>query len=224
MRSLGAGYLSVALAYRDALTTIRAVRPRVFLAVTLGIVLLGVGLLGAACSDDSDSSSAPEESEHLPPNDFDELAERFDPQLEPLGLRLTRGALVDTDGGYEVSDTGRHLAVYVEPTDAYTTADYTEGIVTTAQVFLPVVFDRWDRLETFDVCQEPLPGEDDRREPPPVTQLYVARDEAAAVDWDTVTLTELIAAATPSPRTFRLYVAPEVMADPAYAEAATPAS
>jgi hypothetical protein len=187
-------------------------------------VVLGIGLLGAACSDAADSGSASDESERLPPNDFDELAEMFDPRLEPLGLRLTRGALVDTDGGYEVSDTGRHLAVYVEPTGEYTTADYTEGIVTTAEVFLPEVFERWDLLETFDVCQEPLPGEDDRREPPPVTQLYVARDEAAAVDWETVTLTELIAAATPSPGTFRLYVAPAVMSDPAYAEAATQAS
>ena len=60
-----------------------------------------------------------------------------------------------------------------------------------AQAFLPEVFERWDELRTFDVCQEPLPGEDDRKEPPPVTQLFGTRAEAADVDWQTVTLAEL---------------------------------
>ncbi|HEX6311128.1 MAG TPA: hypothetical protein VF152_05845 [Acidimicrobiia bacterium] len=196
-------------------------RPRV-----LVVALLALGLL-AACSDDSGSGpegSGSERAERLPPNDFDQLAEMFDPELAPLGLRLTRGALVDTDGGYEVSDTGRHLAVYVEPVGDYTPADYVDGIVTTAQVFLPDVFERWDRLETFDVCQEPLPSDDDREEPPPVTQLYVARADAAAVEWETTTLPELVAATTPSSPSFRLYVAPAIASDPAYLEAAGAAS
>ncbi|MGH8982348.1 MAG: hypothetical protein ACRDY6_00520 [Acidimicrobiia bacterium] len=178
------------------------------------LLLLTVAL-GAACSD----SSEPAADEHLPTNDFEELAEMFDEELEPLGLRMTRGALVDTSDGYEESDTGRHLAVYVEPTEEYTTADYADGIVPSAQVFLPAVFERWDRLETFDVCQEPLPGTDDRKEPPPVTQLYVSRDEADAIEWETVDLAELMDAAEPPQRDFRLYVSPTVASDPGIIEA-----
>src|SRR5680860_1291267 len=154
-----------------------------------------------------------------PPDDFAGLAAMFDDGLERLGLQMTRGALVDTTGGYEESDTGRHLAVYVEPTAEYTTADYTDGIVPSAQVFLPEVFERWDRLETFDVCQEPLPGADDRKEPPPVTQLYVSREEADAIDWETVGLAELVDAAQPARRDFRLYDAPAVTSDPSFTEA-----
>ena len=168
-----------------------------------------------ACSSDDSEPAA----EHLPPNDFEELAAMFDDELEPLGLQMTRGALVDTTGGYEESDTGRHLAVYVEPTGEYTTADYADGIVPSAQVFLPEVFERWDRLETFDVCQEPLPGDDDRKEPPPVTQLYLSREEAAEIGWATVDLAELVAATEPARRDFRLYVADPVASDPSYAAA-----
>ncbi len=193
---------------RRGVDSIAAVRTRITL------LLLTVAL-GAACSD----SSEPAADEHLPTNDFEELAEMFDEELEPLGLRMTRGALVDTSDGYEESDTGRHLAVYVEPTEEYTTADYADGIVPSAQVFLPAVFERWDRLETFDVCQEPLPGTDDRKEPPPVTQLYVSRDEADAIEWETVDLAELMDAAEPPQRDFRLYVSPTVASDPGIIEA-----
>jgi hypothetical protein len=185
-------------------------RPRAFVALLLALAL------AAACSSDD---SEPAVDEHLPPNDFEQLAEMFDDELEPLGLRMTRGALVDTSDGYEESDTGRHLAVYVEPTGEYTTADYVDGIVPSAQVFLPEVFERWDRLETFDVCQEPLPGADDRKEPPPVTQLYVSSEEADAIAWETVRLAELVAAAEPARREYRLYVSPAVTSDPAFTEA-----
>lgn len=184
------------------------------------ILTVVVATIGSACSDDSGSVSDPvDDAAPLPPNDFEQLAELFDPELRPLGLRLTRGALVDTDDGYEVSDTGRHLAVYVEPTGEYTTADFVDGIVPSAQVFLPEVFERWPRLETFDVCQEPLPADDDREEPPPVTQLYLSRSDSERFDWKTVTLPELIAAAEGAGPEFRLYAAPTVRSDPAYAEA-----
>jgi hypothetical protein len=166
---------------------------------------------GAACGSDGT------EERSLPPNDFEQLADIFDAELKPLGLKLTRGALIDTSNGrYRPSDTGRHLAVYVEPTGEYTTADYAEGIVPSAQVFLPEVFERWDELETFDVCQEPLPGVDDRREPPPVTQLFLSRAEARDLDWKTVTLAELLAAEQPARESFTLYVAPEVTDDPSW--------
>jgi len=179
-------------------------------ALVLVPLLLVAALSGAACASDNEERS-------LPPNDLEQLADIFDPELEPLGLKLTRGALIDTgEGRYRPSDTGRHLAVYVEPSGEYTPAEYAEGIVPSAQVFLPAVFDRWPDLKTMDVCQEPLPGEDDRKEPPPVTQLYVSRAEASDVDWERVTLTELLASTEPARETFRLYVAPEVTSDPSW--------
>jgi len=177
----------------------------------LALLLLVAVIAGAACASDAG------EARSLPPNDFEELAAIFDSQLEPLGLKLTRGALIDTrEGRYRESDTGRHLAVYVEPTGDYTPAEYAEGIVPSAQVFLPDVFERWDELKTFDVCQEPLPGVDDRKEPPPVTQIYVSRAEARDLDWNTVTLAELLAAEEPSRESYRLYVAPEITNDPSW--------
>lgn len=185
----------------------------------LALLVLAVAAVAVAATACSSGDPEPAADEHLPPNDFDELAEMFDDELEPLGLRMTRGALVDTSDGYEESDTGRHLAVYVEPTGEYTTADYADGIVPSAQVFLPEVFERWDRLETFDVCQEPLPGADDRKEPPPVTQLYVSREEADAIEWETVGLAELLDAGQPARQDYRLYISPAVTSDPAFTEA-----
>jgi hypothetical protein len=176
----------------------------------LVLLVLTAALAGGACASDDEAQS-------LPPNDFEELADIFDPDLEPLGLKLTRGALIDTrEGGYRPSDAGRHLAVYVAPTGEYTPAEYAGGIVPSAQVFLPEVFERWDELETFDVCQEPLPGTDDRKEPPPVTQLFLSRAEARDVDWNNVTLADLLAAKQPARESFTLYIAPEVMIDPSW--------
>ena len=176
------------------------------------LLLLGVtGLAGAAC--DSDGA----QGHTLPPNDFERLSDIFDPQLKPLGLHLTRGALIDrSGGGYRESANGHHLAVYVEPTGEYTLGQYAEGIVSSARVFLPEVFQRWKDLRTFDVCQEPLPGVDDRKEPPSVTQLYVSRAEVKSIRWKTVTLPELLAAKDPARESFTLYVAPEVMSDPGW--------
>jgi hypothetical protein len=184
------------------------------------VALLVVALAAVACGSSGGESTRPRLD--LPPNDRDALAELFDPQLRPLGLRLTRGALVDTDPGYRRSDTGRHLAVYVEPTGEYGPAQYAEGVPASARVFLPEVFERWSDLETFDVCQEPLPGDDDRKEPPPVTQLYLTRTEARSVDWGTVTLADLVARTEPTRKTFTLYLAPLVTSAPALSGLAAP--
>ena len=182
----------------------------------LVVLVLAVALSNGACASDDEPQS-------LPPNDFEQLADIFDPELEPLGLRLARGALIDTrNGRYEPSDNGRHLAVYVEPTGEYTVADYAAGIVPSAQVFLPEVFTRWDGLATFDVCQEPLPGTDDRKEPPPITQLYLSRAEARQFNWRTVTLADLVAAEDPVRESYRLFVTPDIEADPTFVELSQP--
>src|SRR5688572_15029469 len=106
------------------------------LALVLPALVLTAVVVGA-CADDNASSKR----ETLPPNDKDDLAEIFDPELEELGLRLTRGGLQRQTGGYD--DRARHLALYAEPTAPFTTADYAAAVVPSARVFLPQVFERW---------------------------------------------------------------------------------
>lgn len=164
------------------------------LAVAVAIVLAACGGSG----DGVDQGALPAlPTGELPPDDFDTLAAVFDPRLEPLGMRLTRGGLADGPGaGYDESIRGRHLALYVEPQSTEHGPDaYLSTLVTTAQVFLPVVFEQWPALASMDVCQEPPPGVDDRREPPPVTTVEVTREQAAQVDWAGLALPALVAAA-----------------------------
>lgn len=173
-----------------------------------------VGLSVAACGGTGGTGG---DDRTLPPNDEAALARIFDEELDALGLRFTRGALIDVGGGgYEASDSGTHLAVYVEPTGDYAAADYADGVVASARVFLPVVFERWPGLETFDVCQEPLPVRDDRETPPPVTQLNLTEGEASDIDWETVTLADLLARNQPERDAYRMYVTPSLLEDPAF--------
>ena len=131
----------------------------------------------------------------LPPNDPTALAQIYDPLVEPLGLRVTRGALVDrSDGGYEVADTGTHLALYVEPTGEYTDDDYLAGVWDVTALITPDVFARYTELESYDICQEPAPTVDNRPEPPPVSQIDITRDTAAKIDWAGGSLPDLIGA------------------------------
>ena len=134
-------------------------------------------------------------SRSLPPASEKTLKKLFDPMLEQLGLHTTRAHLQSLRT-YDISKHGRHLAVYVEPIkNSYTDAEYVKNFVTVAQVFLPMVYDRWAGLKSFDVCQEPLPKEHAGREPPPVTQLIVTRSAKDAVDWEHAKLVDVIAAA-----------------------------
>lgn len=119
----------------------------------------------------------------------------FDPKVEDLGFRTTRARLQNL-ATYEIDPKGRHLAIYLEPTaDEITDAEYVEAFTETARVFLPLVFNRWRGLKSFDVCLEPLPSVDASEEPPAVTQILVTRKAIDAVDWDKVTLAELLATA-----------------------------
>ena len=75
-------------------------------------------LLLVACGSDevgrapATSTSAAFDVTPYPPSDFDELAAIFEPQIADMGLRLTRGGLIDrSGGGYRESDTGQHLAL-----------------------------------------------------------------------------------------------------------------
>lgn len=139
------------------------------------------------------TSLSPQPTEALPPHTADELIDILGPIVEPLGFRVTRASLVDLTS-YRASPTGSHLAVYVAPFEQLSAADHAEAVVALAAAYLPLVFDRWEGLGSFDICQEPhtwdLPGT-----PPAVTLLDLTRATSEDIDWDTVDLGDLIARA-----------------------------
>jgi hypothetical protein len=171
-----------------------------------------------------ETAGAAERTEHadLPPPGRAALVRIFGPLVEPLGLRVTRAALVDEDNNR--SAAGTHLAVYVEPLGAYSPAQYVDGLVTVSRVFLPSVFRRWSGLRSFDVCQEPHAADDAGAEPPPETQVFVRRRGVGAVDWQRDDLAALLTAADRarrdgSPITLTVFVARHLRHVPAYASA-----
>ena len=210
-------------------------RPRALTVAALAVVLA----LGApACGDDdtadptattaaadatTTSALSPED---LPPAGALELESLYGPQLAAMGLRLTdRGGLIDrTGGGYEPSATGRHLALYVEPVGDRSVDEYVEGIRTVA-VLLSDAFERWPGLESYDVCQEPVDdGTPSESEPLPVTQIELTREEAAAFDWDTVTVVDLVRSSRADPPGIALRVSQQMINDPAFEAIAEEAS
>jgi hypothetical protein len=100
-----------------------------------------------------------------------------------------------------------------------------------SRIFLPRVFKEWQDLESFDVCQEPVPGVDDRESPPPVTQLLVSRKGAKRVRWPKATLQDILEAAQLPPgsppestRDFFLFVNAALAKQPAYLAASAAAT
>lgn len=194
-------------------------------------VLLAAGL--AACADDTDDAAVPSTIDPadvttttatgadpdgaLPPASADDLEPIYGEQLAELGLQLTgRGGLIDrTGGGYEPSAEGTHLALYVEPIGERSVPQYIDGIRSVAAVFGDV-FDRWPGLASYDVCQEPEGESIGGDEPLPVTQIELTRAEAAAFDWDTVSVVDLVRAAAAQPPGLALRVSSSLANDPAY--------
>jgi hypothetical protein len=91
------------------------------------------------------------------------------------------------------------------------------------RVFVPMVFNKWKGLRTFDICQEP--ANDPRAEPPPVTQIYVSRDALDRVgNWKQATLVELLSAAPKDRRQrgadYYVYFNSDVRNDPTFQSAA----
>jgi hypothetical protein len=157
----------------------------------------------------------------LPPPGRAALARLFDAKLAPLGLHTTRAAL-ESSASYRANANGRHLAIYVEPTGEYSNARYVANIVPVARLFLPVVFDRWKDLHSFDVCQEPPQAVDSTPEPAPFTQVLVNRRGAHEVRWKHAQLADLLAASAlidrskQNTRWFSVYVAPTLVTDRTY--------
>jgi hypothetical protein len=159
--------------------------------------------LAAGCSDGGSVEPAPPTTlaaaAGLPPPTIDALRPLIEPLVTPLGLRLTRASLVERATG-RPGPEARHLALYVEPTTDWTTQRFVDTIVPLAAAVTPFVFQRWPGLDTYDICQEPPPGVDDRPEPAVVTQFETDRAYATATDWARVDLGTIVrdSMATPS--------------------------
>ena len=167
-----------------------------------------------------------ESQSSLPPSARKALAAIFDPKVKRFGLRVTRAALVNPEQRRDAH--GTHLAIYVEPIGDHTPEDYLDGTVDVTKVFVPYVFERWTRLKSFDVCQEPRAAVDPRPVPTPETQVFASRAGMSLVDWKTVDVatmirasqTEAAAAGTTRPVRFSLFVAKHLQNTPAYQQAA----
>jgi hypothetical protein len=168
-------------------------------------------------------STAGAASPDLPPPKQAALAKMFRDELKPLGLRVSRGLLQRAET-YEPDPTGTHLALYVTPTSSkYANADYVKNFAKLTRVFVPMVFNRWNGLQTFDICQEPM--NDPRDSPPPVTQIFVGRTALERVgNWKRATLVELLAAAPKERRQrgadYYVYFNPDIRQDPQFQVAA----
>lgn len=152
-------------------------------------------------------ATTPTEGAQLPPSEFSDLAPLLEPYAASLGFTVTRAALVDL-GTYQTSAEGTHLAVYLVATTERTPDEVAQAVIPMAALFLPEVFERWPGLLSFDVCQEPFDSAGDPSVPSD-TIVNVSREDAAFVDWDTVTLAELHDIAQ-SREGFTLYAAPEI--------------
>lgn len=138
----------------------------------------------------------------LPPPEIGDLRPLFADELTDLGLELTeRGGLIDRSDGYEVSEVGGHLALYVVPIEEPTDDQYVDGIVEVTRAVADA-FERWPDLDSLDVCQERHPSDPQRDRQLTVTQIELTRDTAASIDWDTVTLGQLLIMLEDDPDSF----------------------
>lgn len=196
-----------------------------------GALALALALGATTCGGDDDADPAPTTDDtsaltsttadgggELPPAAASDLQAIYGDALAEVGVALTdRGGLIDrSGGGYAPSATGDHLALYVTPIGDRTVPEYIDGIVDVAVVF-DDVFDRWPGLASFDVCQEPVDDDPEPgSEPLPVTQIELTRAEAAAIDWDTVTVVDLVRASRADPPGLALRVSAELIRTPEF--------
>lgn len=153
----------------------------------LTTALLLTAIAATACGGGTTATTIPAP---LPPHERADLAEVFDPLVAPLGYHVTRAALIDRST-YAVDPNGGHLAIYLAPDADIPLDEFAGDFLGLVQVFLPLVFERWPQLHSFDVCQEPFDSQDET--PPSLTIIDLTRDPAAAVDWATLDLAALIA-------------------------------
>jgi hypothetical protein len=193
-------------------------RLRVAAGIARGVAVVTVALLAVVVGAPS-AGAGPSD---LPPPKLKALSKEFKDELQPLGLRVSRG-LLQNETTYRPDPDGKHLALYVEPKSSrYSWADYVANFTKLTHAFVPMVFNRWTGLKTFDICQEPLDAT--REAPPPVTQIFVSRDALDRVaSWKQATLTELLAAAPAERRAgsdYYVYFNGTTRADPTFRQAA----
>lgn len=153
-----------------------------------------VALVAAGCADGHPSGTSPPlrtGTAALPPDNVAALAPLLDPLVRPLGLRITRGALVDRETGAP-GPAARHLELYVTPVVAFTDDRFVQTIVPLARELTPHIFQRWPGVESYDICQE-LSGVDGAPEAETQTVFDVRRGYALATDWSRVALAGLVA-------------------------------
>jgi hypothetical protein len=134
--------------------------------------------------------------ESLVEDDLEALQAVYGPPLETLDLLVTRGGVVEYRGG-------THLQLYAEPTTAEeenSAQVYLDRMLTSFQVLVPRLFDAYPEMDSFDLCQEPVPTAAEPRAEPgyeePVTLLLLTRAGYESVpDWGSATLADLFAAA-----------------------------
>lgn len=194
--------------------------------ITIGTGAAVGSVFVAACSDDDDgdaatgvpSTTTTSTPTDIPANDEQALKDLFDPFLEPIGQKVTRVGLYDVSVGFVLSDTGDHVAIYAEPIDfegeGWDTARYIEATAPGMAATAPFVFDTWAGVNSMDLCQEPPQAESPEPEPPIKTQINLSRADSAFIDWENVTLPDLIAARLRSPQTARASAGPEIRAHP----------
>jgi len=153
----------------------------------LAAAMAFVAVAASSCSGGTTETAEPE---LLPPHERDDLAALFDPMVAPFGYAVTRASLIERST-YSVDPDGGHLALYLAPTTDISTDQFAEDFVGLVQVFLPLVFERWPNLISFDVCQEPFGSTDET--PPSLTVIDLTRDAAAGVGWEELDLAGIIA-------------------------------
>jgi hypothetical protein len=166
--------------------------------------------LAAGCGDDDTGTTGDAATTavvvpaDLPPleeysvADIENLRAVYGPPLAAFDLEVTRGGLVDLNGG-------NHLQIYAEPTtpaSANGPQVFLDRMLPSFQAIVPLLFDAYPDLDSFDLCQEPVPDESPSTTQPeyeePVTLLFLTRAAYESVpDWDTATLADLLAVAPP---------------------------
>lgn len=148
----------------------------------------------APLADTTSTTAAPTTTARpLPPHEKEDLVEALGAIALPLGYEISRAALIDRDT-YEVTPEGGHLAIYLAPVSDLSVDEFAADLPAIASAFIPLVFDRWPELESFDVCQEPFGSEQET--PPSLTIVDLTREAAQELDWALVDLPTLIGAAS----------------------------
>ncbi len=193
-------------------------------------LLVFAAALAAGCGDDNDPEPAAAPSttteatslpglpplESLTEDNLAGLQEVYGPALAALDLVITRGGVTEYRGG-------NHLALYVVPTgDAADDgpAGYLHRMLPSFNAIRPLLFDAYPALDSFDLCQEPVPDPaaplPEGTFPPASTFLLLSREGYDSVDdWDDADLADLIAAADADLGGY-LDVLPEIESLPEY--------